>query len=269
MGEWMAESIRGKLGLSMMVFPWDEPLGERQIAEVREAGITRIELGSFVGRVHYDHRNKAQVSEIMRACRAQGVSIVSVHCPDLPYAYEDDPLREFVVKESVACARVAEEMGATVYVCHFHNAKCTERTACDMLEALSDCNIKIMTENGPDLQPYVEFVDRIGSERLGIVVDIGHTRDGDGRNSFTRKGRAREIISVCGPRLFHMHLHEFVDGTDHHPPFGGDIEWGDLFDALAENDYEYELMFELLPDSPQESLEKAAAFPEEFMRRYG
>jgi len=269
MGEWTAESIRAKLGVSMMVFPWDEPLGERQIAEVREAGITRIEFGSFVGRTHYDHRNKAQVSEITKACREQGVTIASVHCACLPYAFEDEPLREFVAKESAACARVAEEMGAAVYVCHFHNAKCAERTVCDMLEELADCRIKIVTENGPDLQPYVEFVDRIGSERLGIVVDIGHTRDADGANPFTRKGGAREILDLCGPRLWHMHVHEFINGVDHQPPFDGDIEWGELFDALTDVNYEGELIFELMPGSTRDILGTVASFPEEFMRRYG
>ena len=73
---------------------------------------------------------------------------------------------------------------------------------------------------------------------------------------------------MCNHRLFHLHLHDFQD-TDHYPPFDGKIQWDEIFQALCDINYTGELMFEAGSRvSIEDTLEKTAAFPEEFVKRY-
>jgi len=272
MSAWTADRIRAQLGTSTIVFPPDQRLGREHIARVRDAGIGRIEVGAFNGLAHYDHNDEAQVEEIAQAALDFGVKVASVHCPLVPYDADDEETRRHVLRESVAAARAAERMGASVFVCHFHNQPPAEITAREMLEQLDGCRVRIATENGIDLVPYAAFTDRIGSERLGITIDIGHTRvpAEDWLNPFTKKGRAKAIVEICGKRLCHIHLHDYHNNEDHRPPFEGEIEWGDLFDALDCVGYDGALMFESLPvHSAEDTLRKVGAFPEEFVKRYG
>ncbi|HDZ20128.1 hypothetical protein LCGC14_0016820 [marine sediment metagenome] len=272
MSVWTADRIRAQLGTSTIVFPAEQRLGREQIARVRDAGIGRLEVGAFNGLEHYDHHDEAQVEEIARAAEDLGVKVASVHCPLVAYDNADEDARRQVSRESITAAKAGERMGAGLIVCHFHNQPPAEITAREMLEALDGFNIRIATENGINLTPYTEFVDGLGSERLGITIDIGHTRvpAEDWLNPFTKPGRAKAIVDLCDHRLVHIHLHDYHNDEDHRPPFEGEIEWGDLFDALDGIDYQGALMFESLPvQSPEDTLRKVGAFPEEFVRRYG
>ena len=272
MSAWTADRIRAQLGTSTIVFPPEQQLGREQIARVRDAGIGRLEVGAFNGLAHYDHNDEAQVEEIAQAALDLGVKVASVHCPPVPYDDADEETRRHVLGESVAAARAAERMGASVFVCHFHNQPPAELTAREMLEQLEGCSVRIATENGIDLTPYTEFVDGFGTDRLGITIDIGHARvpAEDWLNPFTAPGRAKGIVELVGHRLCHIHLHDYHNNEDHRPPFEGEIEWGDLFDALDGIGYQGALMFESLPvHSPEDTLAKVGAFPEEFIKRYG
>ncbi|MHC4563631.1 MAG: sugar phosphate isomerase/epimerase family protein [Planctomycetota bacterium] len=273
MSAWTADRIRAQLGTSTIVFPPEQRLGREQIARVRDAGIGCIEVGAFNGLDHYNHHDEAQVEKIARAAVDLGVKIASVHCPLVAYDAADEEARRHVARESIVAARAAERMGASVFVCHFHNQPPAEITAREMLDQLDGCNVRIATENGIDLTPYAEFVDRFGTDRLGITIDIGHTRvpAEDWLNPFTAKGRAKAIVEdICGRRLYHIHIHDYHNNADHRPPFEGEIEWGDLFDSLDTIGYRGALMFESLPViSPEDTLRKVGAFPEEFVKRYG
>jgi len=264
-----AEDIRARLGFSTIAMPGNQPIGARQIAMIREAGISRVEICGLHPPTHFDYRDRAQVSEIIWECRAQGVSVVSVHGPGIPYDCPYEGVRKVVVEEALVAARAAEEMGASIFVAHFNITEPSQRTAEDMLEQLDGSSIKLTVENGGDLRDFAAFVDRVGSDRFGMVVDIGHTRDEDGVNPFIKKERARETMALCGHRLMHLHLHDFRD-TDHHPPFDGNVQWDEIFLALQDVGYTGEIMFEAVAQtSLQDTLRKTAAFPEEFARRYG
>ncbi len=272
MSAWTADRIRAQLGTSTIVFPPEEKLGREQIARVAGAGISCLEVGAFNGLEHYNHNDEAQVDEIAQAAVDLGVRIASVHCPLVNYAEDDEEARLEVSRESVAAARAAERMKAALIVCHFHNQPPAEITCREMLDQLAGCNVRIATENGINLTPYAEFVDAFATPRLGITIDIGHTRvpAEDWLNPFTKKGRAKAIAETCGQRLYHIHLHDYHNNEDHRPPFEGEIEWGDLFDALDGIGYDGALMFESLPvHSTEDTLRKVGAFPEEFVSRYG
>jgi len=180
-------------------------------------------------------------------------------------------------------AKVAEEMGAGVMVCHFHTTEQAEKSIIEMLDRLQGHSIKLAIENGENLADYTAFVDKIGSERLGMVVDIGHTRDEDEVNPFIKKARARETMVQCGERLIHVHLHDWIESLgvpldgefygDHFAPLDGSIEWAEVFAALHDIDYEGVLMFEACWGekrklSPDYVLDRVASFPQAFVERY-
>ena len=267
--DWSAEEIQDRLGFSTIAMAGDVPMGAREVAMIRAAGITRIEVCGLHPPTHYDYHDRRQVSEIVTECAKQSVSIVAVHGPGLPYNCPYEEVRKAVVKEAVDAARVGEEMGASVFVGHFDFDERSEKTVCEMLDRLDGCDITLTIENGDDLRDLVHFVDRIGSDRFGMVVDIGHTRDEDGVNPFIKKERARQSMALCGHRLLHLHLHDFAE-TDHYPPFDGTVEWGEIFAALRDIDYAGEYMFEAVGRiSLDDVLRKTAAFPKEFIKRYG
>ena len=267
-----AGEIQRRLGFSTIAIPGDERFGGRHIAMIREAGIARIEICGLLPPTHYDYHDMAQVSEIQTECRKQGVSVTAVHGPNLPYDCPYEGVRREVVEEGVASARIAKEMGASIFVAHFNATESSERTVLEMIQHLDGVDIMLAIENlsvPTDLHSYLAFVDRIGCERFGMAVDIGHPRDPDGVNPFIKKGRARETIALCEQRLVHVHLHDFVD-SDHYPPFDGNIQWDEIFSGLQDINYTGEFMFEAGVRVPfGDTLKKTAAFPKEFVARYG
>lgn len=270
--ELTAETIQQRLGFSTIAMPGDVALGARQMAMIREAGITRVEICGLHQPTHYDYHNRTQVKEIMDECRTQEIKIVAVHGPGVPYDTPYEAVRRGAVKEAVASARVAEEMGASVFVAHFNTGEHAERTICEMIACLDDTDIMLAIENlpgEPELRDCRAFVDRIGCDRFGITIDIGHPRDPDGVNPFVKEGRARETIALCEGRLVHLHLHDFVD-KDHYPPFDGNVRWDETFQGLQDVGYTGEFMFEAVARvSVADTLKKTAAFPDEFAARYG
>ena len=158
-GKLTAETIRQRLGFSTIAMPGNERFGAREIGMIREANITRIEICGLHAPTHYDYHDAAQVSEITTECQKQGIAIVAVHGPGLPYDCPYEEVRRAVVKEAVASARVAEEMGASIFVGHFNTNDRSARTVCDMLDCLDGGAIKLTVENGGDLKDFADFVD--------------------------------------------------------------------------------------------------------------
>jgi sugar phosphate isomerase/epimerase len=269
-----AQEIRDRMAISTAVFDLDSRIGAEQIAAVRQAGITRIEVCGLPAPRHFNYNDRAQVSEIVSACRSQGVEIVSMHGPGVLYASADEDVRKSAVVAALAAARVAEEMGAGVMVCHFGTDEQSERTIIEMLEGLDGSKLRLADENGQDLADYMALADRVGSDRFGMVVDVGHTRDGDGVNPFVERGRARGTMAQCGERLIHVHLHDFIE-TDHIAPLDGNLQWDEIFAAFRDIDYQGLFMFEPLypagkrEQSPEYVIRKTAEFPDAFVERYG
>ena len=271
--QWTAAEIEARLGCSTIVFPRDRLLLAEDIAKMKDVGLSRIELCGLGTPGHLDIHDRANISEVISECAKNEVSIVSVHSPGFLYTSEDEDNRKNAVAEGVVAAQVAEEMGAGVMVCHFRPDEPSEKSITEMLDQLDGYSIKLAIENGTDLADYTAFVDKIGSDRFGMVVDIGHTRDEDDVNPFTKKDRARETMAQCGKRLIHLHLHDWVD-RDHFAPLDGSIQWAEVFAAFKDIDYQGVLMFEAAwgpvrgEVSPDYVLDKVASFPEAFVERY-
>ena len=273
-----ADEIEERLGATTAAFRLEDTrLGAGEIAAIRAAGITRIEVCGIRSPEHFDFGNRQQAADVVRECQEQGVEIVSAHGPTVAYASTDEDERGAAVKEAAAAARVVEDMGASVMVCHFGASEESKRTVVDMLEELEGSAIKLANENGENLGDYMALVDEVGSNRFGMVVDVGHTRDEDGVNPFIKPDkpdRARETLAQCGPRLIHLHLHDFLE-RDHIAPMDGNLQWAEVFGALKDIDYQGLFMFEALfpPEGPvnrpEYVLAKTAEFPQAFAARYG
>lgn len=270
--QWTAKEIAAYLGISTAVYQ-KMRLGAQQIAEIRQAGIERIEI-SLITR-SFDYQNRSQVAEVLGECEKQGIEVVGVHgWVKLSPETENEDEWELMIEESLSAIRFAQEAGASIYVAHFGSTEQSEKLVAELLDRTQGFRIKLTTENGRDLRPFMNIVDNINSHRFGMTVDIGHTRDGDGINPFIKKERARRTLAQCGKRVFHIHLHEVLDQEqkpDHHPPLRkhGIVEWGEVFAALKDVGYRGELIFEDgRGKNPEEWIRMTGAFPQAFAQRY-
>ena len=272
--DWTAKEIQARLGTSTIVFTRDRLMQAEDIAMISEHGIEHIEVCGLREPGHMDIADPKYNSWLTSECEKNGLSIVATHCPNFLFNSDDDELRNKAVEQGVLAAKVSEGLGAGVMVCHFRPEEPSEKSIVEMLDRLEGSSIKLTIENGKVLSDYTAFVDRIGSDRFGMVVDIGHTRDDDGVNPFMKADRARETMAECGDRLLHLHLHDWVD-RDHYAPLTGDIYWPGIFDALKDIDYKGYYMFEAVypPGKrgelhPEYLLDKVATFPQGFVERY-
>ncbi len=269
-----AQEIAARLGISMAVYQ-KERLGARHIAAIRAAGISHIELVMMPPR--FDLHNRAQVTEVLRECRRQKVTVVSVH-GNLQRKYNDpdDEKRRAAAAHLLEEIRFAEEAGAGILVAHFGTNDQSRKTVTELLGQTKDLRIRLTVENmRGSLRPYAAFVDKIGSKRFGMTVDIGHIRDADGVNPLVKRGRASEVFAQGGRRVWHLHLHEtfrLKTKPDHRPPMHRDgiIEWDEVFTALKAIDYRGVFLFEDgRGEEPEQWIRHAAAFPKNFIAGYG
>jgi sugar phosphate isomerase/epimerase len=225
----------------------------------------------------FDLHDRAQVSEVLRECRRQKVTIVSVH-GNLQRKYNDpdDEKRRAAAAHLLDEIRFAEEAGAGILLAHFGTNDQSRKTVTELLEKTRDLRIRLTVENmRGSLRPYAAFVDKIGSKRFGMTVDIGHIRDADGLNPLTKQGRAGEVFAQGGRRIWHLHLHDtfrLETKSDHRPPMhpDGTIEWGEVFAALKAINYRGIFLFEDgRGEEPEQWIRLAAAFPKNFVARYG
>ena len=269
-----AGEISARLGISMAVYQ-KERLGARHVAAVRAAGIRHIEITMIPERI--DIHNRSQISEILAECEKQGVRIVSIHGNlQRRYNHPDEEQRRAAAAHLLDEIRFAEGAGAGFVVAHFGTNDQSRKTVTELLEETRDFRIRLTVENMRGaLKPYANFVDKIGSDRFGMTVDIGHIRDTDGVNPMVKKGRARDVLAEGGRRVWHLHLHDTFNlktKPDHRAPMHPDgiVEWGEVFAALKAIDYRGTFLFEDgRGENPEQWVRLAGAFPRNFVARYG
>ena len=262
---WSLSEMRQKLGISTHVMGPLIRVGAREIAQIREAGITRIELCGVWATwgPHYHYRDSRQNAEIVAECERQGVEIVAVHGADPPEGListrdlyrQDERRREKAIEDTVELAKVmAGDLDARHLVTHCGILPTSKTSLGRILHQIEGLPVSILVENtsGDDgayrLADCRRFVKEIGSPQFGIVMDIGHLWDPElgpirENNPLTKKGGAHKEVQACGPYLHHLHLHDLRD-IDHYPPFTGTILWGELFSALYQHGYAGTLNFE-------------------------
>ena len=269
-----AEEISARLGISMAVYQ-KERLGARHVAAVRAAGIRHIGLTMIPDRI--DIHDRAQISEILAECKRQEVRIVSIHGNlQLRYNHPDEEQRRAAAAHLLDEIRFAERLGAGIVVAHFGTNDQSRKTVTELLDKTMDMRIRLTVENmRGSLKPYAAFADKIGSDRFGMTVDIGHIRDADGINPMVKKDRAADVMAQGGRRVWHLHLHDTFNlktKPDHRAPMHPDgiIEWGEVFTAIKAIDYRGIFLFEDgRGENPEQWVRLAGEFPRNFVARYG
>lgn len=108
------------------------------------------------------------------------------------------------------------------------------------------------------------FLRELDHDHVGLVLDIGHVVDDDGRNPMTTPGSPTRILAVCRKHLRHLHLHGFKDGRDDYLPLveGDTIQWVELFVMLKGISYAGAINFEPAGEAiPSTALLHTSAFP--------
>jgi sugar phosphate isomerase/epimerase len=213
---------------------------------------------------------------VLTACHKYGIGIVSAHVDlSLRLEAEDRAQREAATEAVVESIRFLGAAGGKVLVGHFGASDRARAVVEEVLSATEDSNVCVTTENmRGGLEPYAALVDKVKSPRFGLTVDVGHARDTDGVNPFTKPGRARQALSAAKGRVLHLHLHETLNldqKPDHRPPLHpeGIIQWADVFAGLRDIEYEGCLLFEDgRGEDPEEWTRMTAAFPDAFVARY-
>ena len=272
--EWSSDEISDRLGISSAVFQ-KRVLKEQEIALIRKAGITHLEISCIPH--SFDFHDRRQVSEIKAACKRHGVDIVSFHTATFPFGSECEKVRKEAVREALALARTAVEMGASIVSCHFGTDEWARRSITDMLVELESVPLTLAVENvgGVSIRDTISLVDEIANDKFKMLLDIGHERDPDSGNPFTKVEWARRAVAQCKGYLSSVHLHEtfaIKQRQDHKAPLHeeGIIEWGEVFAGLKDAGYQGALVFEDgRGENPEEWVKATGAFPAKFIFRYG
>jgi sugar phosphate isomerase/epimerase len=135
----------------------------------------------------------------------------------------------------------------------------------ELARYVENTDARITVENFTSPETSVEdrmaFLDKIDHPQVGMILDIGHVRNADGENPMTVPGEPTRVIDTCARRLFHVHLHGFKDGKDHHPPFveGDGIQWIELFQMLYKTSYPGYMNFEPVGEPIHQGAMRAVA----------
>lgn len=282
------KEIRSRLGVSTLGIKLAEKemLGEKHFALIHSLGIAKLEM-FWDG---WDAHNKKEARQIALNAKNQGLEIVSVHGPSGKFssAYDTgitEAERSEAIKEAIIMGEGALELGASILVCHFGTTDYSEQSIRELLDYFQGTPLILAGENvgkavsslkdSDYVKDFVSFAEKINSDRFGFVLDLGHARDSDGINPFTKKENAYNTVALCKQRLVHVHLHDCAKGRadDHYPPFDGDMQWVEIFKALQDIAYPGVFMFEVVYEkydshhAAKNVLEKVGSFPQDLMSR--
>ena len=149
--EWTYEEIEARLGSSTILFPRDRLLQSKDLEKLRKVGISRIEVCGLGNPGHLGVNDQQYLSWMRLECEKQDISVVSTHCPGYLFNSDNENNRKKAVVEGIRAAKVSEELGAGVMVCHFQPEEPSEKSVNEMLDQLKGHSIKLAIENGKNL----------------------------------------------------------------------------------------------------------------------
>jgi sugar phosphate isomerase/epimerase len=237
------ETFSSRFTISTLVLRDRAPVNEQTLTSIAEAGFYGIELLEDPNQ--FDLADKTSLHEIVRICTACGLSIVSFHAHFLNF--DAISTNAELQKKLDICYRqidTLEECGGSFWASHL---RMTNSIAIKALESLAryveDRPVHLGIENfvteGMWVEDRLACLQEIQSPKVGLLLDIGHIRNHRGKNPMTMAKQARKVILQVKPYLKHVHLHGFIDGVDHYPPFhpGDTIQWPEILQTLEEIGY--------------------------------
>jgi len=260
-----AEEIRARLGISTYVLHGQIPMGREGLKRIADGGIVTLEI--IDERDQFQEEDPATMKAIVTACQELDLSVTSFHSRSINY-------HELGLEAEIERARRMIdhllEIGGKVWGTHVRIEHPETRAGYEALARhYEGQDVKLVVENGGNqpIRTCIDWIDAIGHPQIGMILDVGHERNAAGENPMTLHGEPTNILRSIGHRLHHIHLHDFVDGRDHHPPFTGGIQWTETFKGLREIGYSGAFMFE--PRSSPEftdTLREVGSVPERMVR---
>ncbi len=211
------------------------------LRKLSEIGYTDTEYS------HIYHLSVDDAIRIGEYAREVGINSWSCHAAG-PKGFNTGNDVESVVATNRHCVDISAALGAEVNVLHLWDH--SHEDSCNILEQICQYaapkNVSIALENRDSSVEGMELIlglaRAVDMPNIGICVDTGHASLGE-------MGAAR-AIRMAGPLLLTTHLQDNLsERDDHMPPGMGNIDWKDVFRALAEINYERTLMLELT-DAP-------------------
>lgn len=140
---------------------------------------------------------RERYSQAVKTAQMLGISDLVIHGGFIPHVY----FPEYFVSESISFWK-------------------------DFISGI-DPRVSIAIENvmepGPEM--LVKIVDAVGSERLGLCLDVGHA------NCSISDTAPIEWLRTMKDKLFHLHIHNNFGGEDIHAPLGsGTVPMEELLD---------------------------------------
>ena len=204
-------------------------------ALAREFGVG-LEIADFCWAQKLDHDFEDNLDRVKTKMR--GVGRFWFHAPfaELSPCAIDPKARELTRERYMQAVRTAKKLGISDVVIHGGFIPHVYFPEYFVNESISfwknfiedtDPGVRIAIENvmepGPEM--LVKIVDSVGSERLGLCLDVGHA------NCSVSSTAPIEWLRAMKGRLFHLHLHNNTGGEDIHAPLGsGIVPMEDLLD---------------------------------------
>lgn len=256
-----AEQTRSRLGISTWVLHGQMSLGREALRQIADAGIATLEI--IDEREEYQEEDPSTMKAIVAACREFGLSVTSFHSRSINY---HELGLDAEIERSKRMIDHLLAIGGKVWGTHVKIEHAETRLGYEALAKYYEGqDLKLVIENGGNqpIQACIDWIDAVGHPQIGMILDVGHERNASGQNPMTLPGEPTEILRGIGHRLHHIHLHDFVEGRDHHAPFEGEIQWVETFEGLKEIGYQGAFMFEPGP-SPQfaDTIRKVGVVPE-------
>ncbi len=227
--------------------------GEK-LDELRNAGITEIELssGDFRPFFEYDYFEKSV--EIFDFAKAHGITISSVHLPFAPFSMIDgtDPQNDlFTVKLQTMIMDAAAKSGIKIAVIHPSGEpyKDDERAkrlelGCKVIYKLTEnaekLGIQLALENLPraclcrDHDEMLYFLERIPN--LKVCFDMNHNLSEDNE----------EYIRAVGDRIITLHVSDYdFEDERHWLPGKGKVDWKRMVEVLEDVGYKGRFLYEI------------------------
>jgi sugar phosphate isomerase/epimerase len=135
------------------------------------------------------------------------------------------------------------------------------------VEAASSCNVKVALESFcyrpfvfQGMNDFTQFVSKFSSEKLGVLLDIGHM--------YQAGISLSEAVNVFKDRLMDIHVHDATIGGDYrkstHLPIGkGTLDFSTLIDLLQKVRYKGWLTLEIR--GSEEEIKNSKAFLEKLL----
>jgi sugar phosphate isomerase/epimerase len=205
-----------------------------------ESGIGALELD---GRhLWQDHLSRGEIRHMKSQAARHGIQY-SIHHPQATFPATHDPERRARHDaEMEGTMRLAHDLGSRVIVLHLGGidypgveaARASEQVRLEAVENAAEFllraapkaeayGVTIAVENllnrpGDVTRTYAELADvvrRLDSPVVGITLDTGHAQRTEGIDS---------AFETFREDLRHLHVHDCVDGVDHHELGRGDLD---------------------------------------------